>query len=73
FVYMAIATQPACIEHIKEKGQQANREEHRGADDAATWDPSSPVSPITRSDIGRKCRPAASDPPRAFSKLKRRP
>lgn len=24
FVYMAIATQPACIEHIKEKGQQPN-------------------------------------------------
>ncbi|MGX9992220.1 hypothetical protein N2600_00870 [Rhizobium sp. WSM1274] len=25
FVYMAIATQPACIEHIKEKGQQPNQ------------------------------------------------
>jgi hypothetical protein len=25
FVYMAIATQPDCIEHIKEKGQQPNQ------------------------------------------------
>ncbi|MBY5462924.1 hypothetical protein BAE36_01525 [Rhizobium leguminosarum bv. trifolii] len=25
FVYMAITTQPACIEHIKEKGQQPNQ------------------------------------------------
>lgn len=31
-VYMAIATQPACIEHIKEKGQQPNQ--FRAADSA---------------------------------------